>query len=197
MPLQPLARKKESMMEEQNKINRVPIVGVMGSGSRGCPKRSAPLGRWLALMGVHLLTGGGCGVMAAVSEAFFRTAGRKGRVIGIIPGNIEAGAYAPIADYPNPWVEIPIYTHLPLSGSSGTDPLSRNHINILSSDVIVALPGSAGTASEVSLALAYGRPIVAYLSNREQIPGLDPAVRVAHSLTDVEQFVIDTLRLPS
>jgi len=30
---------------------------------------------------------------------------------------------------------------------------SRNHINILSSDVVIALPGSKGTYSEVMLAI--------------------------------------------
>jgi hypothetical protein len=55
--------------------------------------------------------------------------------------------------YPNPWVEIPVYTHLPVSGMGGLDASSRNHINILTSDVIVALPGSAGTWSEVMLAI--------------------------------------------
>ena len=184
-------------MEDRNRIRRVPIVGVMGSGRHGHTRISKSLGRRLARMGVHLLTGGGGGVMAAVSEAFFNVAGRRGRVIGIIPGRVQAGAYAAHAGYPNPWVEIPIFTHLPLSGRQGTDPLSRNHINILSSDAIVALPGSAGTASEASLALAYGRPIIACLPGPSQIPGLDTAVPVTHSLSTVETFVKTALNPPS
>ena len=36
--------------------------------------------------GVHLLTGGGGGVMSAVSEAFHGVPERRGLVIGVIPG---------------------------------------------------------------------------------------------------------------
>ena len=49
---------------------RLPIVGVMGSGSHPHADLAEPLGRWLAAQGVHLLTGGGAGVMEAVSRAF-------------------------------------------------------------------------------------------------------------------------------
>ena len=90
---------------------------------------------------------------------------------------------------PNPWVEIPIFTHLPLSGIRGTDPLSRNHVNVLSSDVIIALPGGAGTASEARLALAYGRPIVAFVSSTAQIPGLSKQIACRATLQQVAEFV--------
>ncbi|MCH7856306.1 MAG: DNA-binding protein, partial [Gemmatimonadetes bacterium] len=43
----------------------------MGSGSRPYLERASALGRWLAESGVHLLTGGGGGVMAAVSQSFY------------------------------------------------------------------------------------------------------------------------------
>ncbi len=170
---------------------RIPIVGVMGSGSESHRERSSKIGRWLALEGVHLLTGGGGGVMAAVSEAFHNTKGRRGLVLGIIPG--QPGVRAPQPGYPNRWVEIPIFTHLPLSGIRGTDALSRNHINILSSDVIVALPGSAGTASETRLALAYKRPIAAYLDSPGQIPGLAEQIPVLTAFEEVQDFVRSNL----
>ena len=121
---------------------RLPIVGVMGSGTEPHAERARPLGMWLASEGVHLLTGGGGGVMAAVSRAFFEVPDRAGRVIGVLPASTEASPPAPPSGYPNPWVEIPLLTHLSLSGARGTDPLSRNHLNVLSSDVIVALPGN-------------------------------------------------------
>ena len=75
-----------------------------------------------------------------------------------------------------------MFTHLHMSGHSGTDPMSRNHINVLSSNVLVALPGGAGTASEVSLALRYGRPVVAYLRARDEIPDLPAEVPVENDL---------------
>jgi len=166
---------------------RPAIVGVIGSGTTHHPERSARLGHWLAIRGVHLLTGGGGGVMAAVSKAFYETRGRSGSVIGIIP--CQEGSVDPKPGYPNQWVEIPIFTHLPLSGTHGTEPLSRNHINILSSDVIVALPGGKGTASEVALAEKYQRPIVAYLKSFDKIPGLSRQIQVRSDLDEVCKFV--------
>ena len=100
--------------------SHLPIVGVMGSGSAAHVARAAPLGRRLAEADVHLLTGGGGGVMASVSESFCRTPGRAGSVIGILPWDQLEGK--PRHGYPNPWVEIPIYTHLPLSGWGGGQP---------------------------------------------------------------------------
>ena len=166
-----------------------PIVGVMGSGSQPHEERAGALGRWLAHEGVHLLTGGGGGVMASVSRAFFGESDRKGLVIGVLPGSADAAVCRSPAGYPNPWVEIPICTHLPLSGDRGTDPGSRNSINVLSSDVLIALPGGPGTASEVRLALHYGRPLVAYLEHRSEIEGLPVEAVVSPSLAGVQGFV--------
>jgi uncharacterized protein (TIGR00725 family) len=161
----------------------------MGSGSQPHEERAGALGRWLAREGVHLLTGGGGGVMESVSRAFFGVPDREGLVIGVLPGSAEAVATHAPAGYPNPWVEIPIRTHLPLSGDRGTDPRSRNFINVLSSDVLVALPGGPGTASEVRLALRYGRPLVAYLESRSEIEDLPREIAVRSSLSEVQEFV--------
>ena len=173
-------------------IRRLPIVGVMGSGSQDHADRAVPIGEWLARLGVHLLTGGGRGVMEAVSGAFHNVQDRKGLVIGILPGDGKARAI-PGSGYPNSWVEIPIYTHLPLSGKKGTDPMSRNHLNILTSDVLIALPGSEGTSSEVALALHYQRPLVAYLSSREQIKNLSAEAFVTNDFAEVKKFVLSQI----
>ena len=139
------------------------VVGVMGSGVRAHADLAAPLGRGLARMGVHLLTGGGGGVMACASRAFAEVEGRAGVVVGVLPGRVGgtpvAGASSP-PGYPNPFVELAIQTHLDVRGAEGDSAASRNHVNVLSSDVVVALPGGEGTASEVVLALRYGRPLV-------------------------------------
>ena len=169
----------------------LPIVGVMGSGTLEYSERSSRLGRWLAGKGVHLLTGGGGGVMASVSKAFYESGDRLGSVIGIIP--CQEGSVHPKPGYPNPWIEIPIFTHLPLSGTQGTEPLSRNHINILTSAVIVALPGGAGTASEAALAVAYHRPIIAFLTSTDEIPGLHGEVPVQSDFGEVCRFITQAL----
>jgi predicted Rossmann-fold nucleotide-binding protein len=155
---------------------RRPIVGVMGSHSDEHEQLAQPLGRWLASAGYHLLTGGGPGVMAAVCRAFTQVTDRRGLTLGIIPAadsgpvSDQPAHMAPRKGYPAPWVEIPIYTHLFEVGTRGDQPLSRNHINILTSNVVVALPGSEGTASEVRLAKEYGRPVIAYLAQIDSGP---------------------------
>jgi uncharacterized protein (TIGR00725 family) len=180
-------------MDRWEEIERLPIVGVMGSGTRPYRERTEVLGKWLAKKNVHLLTGGGGGVMTSVSRSFTHVPDRLGRVMGIIPGTVTESGYKPLRGYPNPWVEIPVFTHLPLSGTSGSEQMSRNHINILTSDVIVALPGGYGTSSEVRLALYYQKPVVAYLHNRHEIPDLSEAVTVIKDLEVLKTFIRSTI----
>ena len=177
--------------------NRRPIVGVMGSGTEHDPVSADRLGRWLAGIGVHLLTGGGKGVMEGISRGFASNSDRKGLVIGVIPGSYaeETKNHIRPEGYPNQWVEIAILTHLPWSGGKGTDERSRNHINILSSDVVILLPGGKGTASEAELAIRYGRPVVAWLQDRSQIPGLNPKVPVVLEFEKVIEFVLFQIQL--
>ena len=137
-------------------------IGVMGSGSSEHETDATVVGQILADLGVNLLTGGGPGVMRAVSRAFTQHPRRRGICIGIIPCASVEDRLTPKPGYPNEFVELAIRTHLPYSGQLGTHDLSRNHINILTCTAIVALPGEHGTASEVELALRYGRPVVAY-----------------------------------
>ena len=181
----------------------------------------------MARMGVHLLTGGGGGVMEAVSRAFFETQGRRGLVIGIlpagdadpgpagaspnpadaklsqieaIPSQLLADSGHPDADpgtppgYPNPWVEFAVRTHLDARGDDGSGIRSRNHINILSSDVIVALPGSSGTASEVELAIRYGRPLI-LLGDTPRAERLPVSVPTAESVDEAVEFVRRAVRM--
>jgi uncharacterized protein (TIGR00725 family) len=170
------------------RVTRLPIVGVMGSGSHAHAMRAGPLGRWLASESVHLLTGGGRGVMESVSRAFASVPGRRGISIGILPAPGRDGGEAPDG-YPNPFVELAIPTHLPIRGERGGELLSRNHINVLASNVLIALPGGAGTASEVALASRYGRPLVAFVESRDDIPELPAHTPIAHTLEAVKAFV--------
>lgn len=177
----------------------------MGSGAEPHKRLSAPLGRLIAESGYHLLTGGGYGVMTEVSKAFCEVPERKGFSIGIIRSS----------DYPvldknsqkrcnmtyamNEWVEIPIFTHLPLSGEHGTDFMSRNHINVLSSDIVIALPGSAGTYSEVKLRVQYEKPLILFLSGAtingkkseyfESDPLFSKYVSIANSIDEVREQI--------
>jgi hypothetical protein len=99
------------------------------------------LGRALAREGWVVLSGGrNAGVMAAVSEG---AAGAGGLVVGILPDRDLSRA--------SPHLTVPIRTGL----GDG-----RNILNILSSDVVVALPGGAGTLSEIALALKNHKPLL-------------------------------------
>ena len=101
----------------------------------------------------------------------------------------------PPAGYPNEWVDIVIRTHLSARGSEGAGAHSRNHINVLSSAVIIVLPGKAGTRTEMELAIYYRKPVIAYLGESGTIEGMkrNEIPRVARTQADVEAFVIQEL----
>jgi len=169
-------------------------IGVMGSGSDELDHLARPLGQLLARLGVNLLTGAGGGVMTSVSRAFTTSPRARGICIGIVPcASIDERA-SPRDGYPNPFVELPILTHLPYRGTRGTDDLSRNHINVLSSNAIVALPGGSGTASEVALAVRYRKPIVVLTTSEALVSSFDPSVPRVLDIADVEAFL--RLRAP-
>jgi len=179
------------------------VVGVLGSGETS-DERADQIGRLVAELGCDLLTGGGGGVMAAASRAFVETPGRNGIAIGIIPGfvdrldELEARTidstvlveYDVDPRYPNPWVELAIHTHLPHSGASGTFRTSRNHLNVLSSTALVALPGGEGTWSEMWLALRYGTPLIAY-GNHTKVPD---GVQTTNDSEEVRRFLAGVLQ---
>ena len=125
------------------KVERRPVVGVMGGAqvTEEVYKLAFELGERIAEQGWVLLNGGrDTGVMLASAEG----AKRKGGVtIGILPGNEARAA--------NPFIDFAIVTNM---GDA------RNVINVLSSDVVVVLPGKAGTVSEAALALKSARPVI-------------------------------------
>jgi len=144
-----------------------PVIGVMG-GDAACDELTKPLGRLIATRGWNLLTGGGEGVMKAVASVF-QSVPHEGVSIGIIRGNATeapARTYAPHKK-PNPYLDIAIFTHLPHSGRQGKLQTSRNHINVLSSHVVVGLPGGEGTESEIQLAMEYQVPLVLLLGQHK------------------------------
>jgi uncharacterized protein (TIGR00725 family) len=169
-------------------------VGVMGSGVDEHDALARPLGRLLAELGVNLLTGGGRGVMLSVSRAFAESPARRGIVVGVLPCESLGDRATPKAGYPNAFVELAIRTHLPYSGDRGTDDLSRNHVNVLSSDAIVALPGGEGTAAEVSLALRYRRPLAVFSPDREDVAHFAPTAPRLSTLDQVRHFLVEILQ---
>jgi uncharacterized protein (TIGR00725 family) len=169
----------------------------MGSGAAsiepGLERRAAEVGALVARLGCHLLTGGGAGVMTAAARGFCEEPARIGLSIGILPAlpdQDDDASPLPPPGYPNAWVELAIRTHLPRDGARGTEPLSRNRLNVLSSRALVVLDGGPGTASEVTLALLWGTPLVAYLADPErELLSRDPGTPLVRTLEEVAAFL--------
>lgn len=126
-----------------NNLQRAPIIGVMGGAvvDPEITKMAFELGAVIAQQGWILLSGGrDMGVMRASAEG---AKSKGGLTIGILPGDRKEDA--------NPFIDIPIVTNL----ADG-----RNVVNVLTSDVVVACPGSAGTISEIALALKNRKQVI-------------------------------------
>lgn len=160
-------------------VERLPIVAVIGSGGRLdedaklAPRRAGEL---VARSGHHLLTGGGGGVMEAASEGFCSVPKpeRTGLCIGVLP------AGRPATQYPNPWVELPIVTHL--AGEDPRGPGSRNHINVRTAHAVVAFPGGGGTHAELEIALALGHRPIVWVAGEQRIGPL--------GVSDLDQLAV-------
>lgn len=127
-------------------MKRKPVIGVMG-GHAVSPNTEAiaeSLGKAIAGEGWILLNGGrNEGVMRASAKGAHEAGGF---VIGIHPGETGNGDVA---------------EHLDIAVFTGIG-FARNHINILTSDVVVALPGSYGTMNEITFAKTHGKPVILY-----------------------------------
>jgi len=168
---------------------RLPIVGVMGASAAAWTEYAAPLGTHLAGRGAHLLTGGGAGTMAAVAAAFCAVRGRRGSSIGILPSRADPRhGFVAREGYPNPWVEIPILTPLGTFAGDDDELVSRNHINVLTADAIVALPGAVGTHNEIRLAQRFGKPIVLF-GPKEEFAVYAGAIPLAAMLAETIAFL--------
>ncbi|MBL7151040.1 MAG: TIGR00725 family protein [Candidatus Omnitrophica bacterium] len=121
---------------------RKKVVSVIGGHS--CNKEveqvAHDLGKKLAKVVGILVSGGLSGTMEAVCKGF---KANGGLTIGIIPGYIKGDA--------NPHVDIVIPTGLGLA---------RNVLVVKSADAVVALPGEAGTLSEIAYCLQFGIPVI-------------------------------------
>jgi len=136
------------------KMKRTPIIGVMGGGNADFQalEHAEKLGTLIAEKGWILLNGGRCtGIMEATAKGAFETGGIT---VGVLP---DSGT-----ETMSKYITIPIVTGM---GHA------RNTINILSSDVVVACPGGAGTLSEIALSVKCGKPLILF--------GFDPKSELA------------------
>jgi uncharacterized protein (TIGR00725 family) len=126
-------------------MNKAFIIGVMGGG-KALPThelKAYHLGRLIAQEGWILLNGGrNSGIMEASAKGAFENGGLT---IGILPDIDDSMKSA--------YISIPVVTGM---GSA------RNCINVLSSHVVVACPGGAGTLSEIALALKHEKKVILF-----------------------------------
>lgn len=153
------------MPDPSMNFGKSPRIGVMGPSK--CSDRARQLalevGSLIARGGGILICGGGSGVMEAAARGA-KEAG--GLTVGILPG-VSAGDA-------NPYIDVPIVTDM---GNA------RNVINVLTSQVVIAIHGASGTLSEIALALKCGTPVVG-LETWSLTPPVGeplPGLRTAHS----------------
>jgi predicted Rossmann-fold nucleotide-binding protein len=175
-------------------LRRLPIIGVFGRGSdidAAEGARARAVGAMVARLGAHLLTGGGFGVMEAAAQGFIAVEPRAGFSIGVVPRRVSGGFDEPNRDlhgrpYPNMIVEIPIFTPLPPREIRWQSTPARNHVNVLSADAIIGLPGGVGTRNELDMAAHY-RDEAARPRNERRTVLVGP--QAAFSPEHCEQFV--------
>lgn len=117
-------------------------ISVIGGHkmTRKTEQNAYKIGEIIANEGAVLICGGLDGVMKAAAKGA-KEAG--GLTIGLLPGKEKRDA--------NPYIDIALPTSIGYA---------RNAMVACSADIIVALPGSYGTSSEISYGIVYGRPVI-------------------------------------
>ena len=147
---------------------RKKVVSVIG-GHRCTPEveqLAQKLGKKLAKVVEILVSGGLNGTMRAVCQGF-KAGG--GLTIGILPSYNKKDA--------NPFVDIIIPTGLGLA---------RNVLVVKSADVVVALPGEAGTLSEMAYCLQFSIPVISVDS--WDIPGVIKVKTIEEAVEKVKKL---------
>jgi hypothetical protein len=145
------------------------IVSVIGG--RNCNAKveqiAYKLGLNLAKVVKYMCCGGLSGVMKATCMGF--KAG-KGTTIGILPSYNKKDA--------NKYVDLALPTGLGLA---------RNLLVVKTADVVVALPGAAGTLSEIAYCLQFGIPVISL--NSWDIDGVIKARTVDEAVKKVKEIL--------
>jgi len=118
------------------------VISVIGGSSISSKVEdlAESVGRMIAELGCVLVCGGLAGAMEAAAKGAKKGGGTT---IGILPGKDKEDA--------NSYIDIALPTSIGYA---------RNTIVACAADIIVALPGSFGTTSEICYGLVYGRPII-------------------------------------
>lgn len=133
--------------------NAIAVIGA-GDAAESVRTLAFEVGRAIARGGAILVCGGLGGVMEAAAQGA-QSAG--GHTVGILPSYDRASA--------NSHIEFAVATGMREA---------RNAIVVASADAVIAMPGEAGTLSEIALALKIGRPVVA-LGAWQEVAGVHHA----------------------
>jgi len=151
-------------MIQKGKFHQISVIG----GSNPDPATvtlAVEVGKVVAERGAALI----CGGLGGVMEAAARGAKEKGGLtIGILPGYDKESA--------NHFIDIVVRTGL---GHA------RNILVVASGDLLIALPGSHGTRSEVSIALLLGKQVIGL-----KAWGMISGVRQVDTLRDLEKELL-------
>ncbi len=157
-----------------------PRIGVMGPSICSPPtwQLAREVGFLIGRENGILVCGGRGGVMEAAAMGA-RESG--GVTVGILPGASASEA--------NPYIDIPIVTDM---GNS------RNVINVLTSQAIIAISGACGTLSEIALALKCGTPVVGLETWKLTPPegGVTPDIAVAQSPEEAVRLALEFIHRP-
>jgi len=148
---------------------RKKVVSVIGGHScnEEVEQLAHNLGKKLAKVVDILISGGLSGIMKAVC-AGFKEGG--GLTIGIIPSYNKNDA--------NEFVDVVLPTGLGLA---------RNVLVVKAADVVVTLPGEAGTLSEIAFALQFGIPVISLKS--WDIPRIIKVSTVEEAIDKVKELL--------
>lgn len=144
-------------------------ISVIGGSSIGSKTEALAeeIGKMIADLGCVLVCGGLGGAMEAAAKGAKKAGGLT---IGILPGKEKDDA--------NPYIDIALPTSIGYA---------RNTIVACSADIVIALPGSYGTNSEICYALVYSRPVID-LGNWD-ISGMTPAKDLQEAESKIKKII--------
>jgi uncharacterized protein (TIGR00725 family) len=150
-----------------SKKNPLVQVTVIGSSEPDLQTAAfaAEIGASIAHKGAILICGGLGGIMEAAARGVKQNGGLT---VGILPDYDRESA--------NPFMDIVVPTGL---GHA------RNVLVVASGDLIIALPGSHGTRSEISIALKLGKPVIGF-----KAWGSIPGVRQVNTIEELEEELV-------
>ena len=151
-------------MIQKGKFHQISVIGGSNPDSETVTL-AVEVGKFVAERGAVLI----CGGLGGVMEAAARGAKEKGGLtVGILPGYDKESA--------NRFIDIVVRTGL---GHA------RNILVVASGDLLIALPGSHGTRSEVSVALLLGKQVIGL-----KAWGMIMGVRQVDNLRELEKELL-------